>query len=108
MDGQNIDIIKELGLEGLPEEEKDNLVSGLSQALQTRLSLRVMELLSESEKAEMEQLVAAGDDQKVGQYVAAKIPGLDSIMRQELTKLKEELVAGNEMIKEAMSKRNQE
>jgi hypothetical protein len=104
---ENIDIIKELGLENLPEEEKDSLVSGLSQALQTRLSMRIMELLSKTEKTQMEELVATGDDHKVGEFVNSKVPGIDSIMRQELMKLKEELVANNELIKDAMSKKAQ-
>lgn len=104
----SIDIIKELQLEGLPEEEKDNLVAGLSQALQARVSLRVMDMLSDLEKKEMEVLVEQGDDQRVGMYINSKVPGIDSIMKQELLKLREELLSGNEMIKEALDKRSQQ
>lgn len=104
----NIDIIKELQLEGLPEEEKDNLVAGLSQALQTRVSLRVMGMLSDLEKKEVEALAEQGDDQRVGMYINSKVPGIDLIMKQELLKLRDELVSGNEMIKDAIREKYQQ
>jgi hypothetical protein len=93
-----VDIIKELDLEALPEEQKNEIVAAMSQALQTRITSRIMEVLSEAEKNELEALVAAGDEQKTGEYIAAKVPGLDAIGYDELQKLRLELKSANEDI----------
>lgn len=104
---RTIDIIKELGLDGLPEEEKDNLISSMAEALQMKITNRVMEVLMPEERKEMDKLVAAGDEQKVEAYVVAKVPGLDSIAREEAIKFRDELLSSNEMLKEEMAKKKQ-
>lgn len=103
-----IDIIKDLDLENLPEEEKNSLLNSITSSLQTRISLRVIGMLSESEKNEMEALVEQGDDQKVEAYINSKVPGISSIAKEELMKLREELLSGNQIMQDVLSKKKAE
>lgn len=100
----NEDLIKELGLDTLPEEKKEQVIAALSQSLQNRITVRVLDTMSDVEKKEAEKLIKAGDDNKVGEYIASKVPGLESIAKDELEKMRTEMLSANEGIKEAIAK----
>jgi hypothetical protein len=97
-----VDIIKELELDKLPEEQKEEIIAALSQALQTRITNRIMQILTATEKNTLEELVAAGDEQKTGEFITSHVPGLDAIGYDELQKLRLEMKSMNEDIMAAI------
>jgi hypothetical protein len=97
-----VDIIKEMELDKLPDEQKEEIIAALSQALQTRITNRIMQILTDAEKNELEVLVTAGDEQKTGEFITSHVPGLDAIGYDELQKLRLEVKSMNEDVMAAI------
>ncbi|PIZ00409.1 hypothetical protein COY62_02725 [bacterium (Candidatus Howlettbacteria) CG_4_10_14_0_8_um_filter_40_9] len=95
-------LIKDLGLDSLPEDKKNNLIVTMAQALQNRITVRVLDVLSEGEKKEMDTLIAGGDDSKVEEFMATRVPGIDSIIKDEYETFRTEMVQQNEALKNAI------
>jgi len=85
-------IIEELGLESLPEERKIAIVQMMTDLVQKRVMLRIMEILSEAEKDEFEKLLKEKGESapEVAEFLKEKIPNLDEIVKEEIIKVKEE------------------
>lgn len=85
-------IIEELGLESLPEERKIAIVQMMTDLVQKRVMLRIMEILSEAEKDEFEKLLKEKGEgaPEAAEFLKEKIPNLDEIVKEEIIKVKEE------------------
>jgi diaminopimelate decarboxylase len=85
-------IIKELGLENLPEERQMKIILGMGRIIQQNVILRVLDELKEEDKDEFDKFLAQkGDDQEaIFNFLQSKIPNLDSIINEEIEKFKKE------------------
>jgi ElaB/YqjD/DUF883 family membrane-anchored ribosome-binding protein len=92
-------IIEELGLETLPEEQKITLLEQMTTLVQKRVMLRIMEVLTEVEKDEFEKLLEEkGEDAiEIANFLREKIPNLDELVKEEIVKLKKEVIGGVEI-----------
>lgn len=82
-------IIALLGLESLSDEEKAEMITKMSELVQKRVLLRVMELLSNEDQNKMAQM-EQGDPALLVAFVAEKVPNFDTIVKEEIVKIKEE------------------
>lgn len=91
---QNIlqqNIIKELGLEKLPDERKLALLDKMSELIQKRVVSRLLQVLKGKDKEELEQIMAQKDlQEKLGQFLQEKVPDLEEIVKAEIIKFKQE------------------
>ena len=96
------DLIQHLGLEGLPEERKMEIILGFGRIIQQNVILRILDELKEKDKKEFDKfLVKKGDDQEaILKFLQSKIPNLDGIIQEEIEKFKKGSV---EFIKEITS-----
>lgn len=85
------DVIKELGLEHLTQEEKDQVLVQLTDSLLKRLILRVYDKLAPEGQKEFDALAESGDGEKINDFLRKKVPDLDEIRDEELEGLKAEL-----------------
>jgi|GEM_PF-718073 len=92
-------LISELGLDNLPEDEKNDMIVKLAEALQNRLTVRLLASLSEDEKQEFDDIAGKGDDEAIGKYLSEKVPNVDFIAKEEFELFREELLAENAEIK---------
>ncbi|MDO8507207.1 MAG: DUF5663 domain-containing protein [bacterium] len=99
MNNQTSNLITDLGLDGLPEDEKNEMIVKLSESLQNRITLRLTDTLSDEQKKEMDKLITQGDDDKVGEYLVKSVPGIDFIMKDEYEKFRDEILSENQEIK---------
>lgn len=86
----NENIIGLLGLEALPDEEKLSLLNKMSELVWKRVLLRIMERFSEEEARELEAIL--NDEEKVFQYLSDKSPDFLDILKEEIVKIKAEMV----------------
>lgn len=86
-----MDLIQELNLKDFTEEEKNDLLVQFTDSLLKRLVVRVYDKLSSEDQQELDKLTAAGDQEKINQFLSAKVPDLDEIRDQEVSELKEEM-----------------
>jgi hypothetical protein len=101
-------LIEELGLGHLSEEQKNQMNDQLADILQNRVTVRILEILTDEEKAELDKLVAAGDDEKADVFLTEKVPGLELIVQEEFESLKREMIKRNEDLKDALSHKKSE
>jgi hypothetical protein len=105
---ENKTLIDELGLSHLSEEQKNQMNDELAEILQNRVITRVLEVMTEDEKKELDRLVTAGDDTKTDEFLSATVPGLELIVDEEFESLKREMIKRNEDLKDALSHKKSE
>ncbi|MEA2112700.1 MAG: DUF5663 domain-containing protein [Patescibacteria group bacterium] len=94
----NQNIIKYLHLENLDEAKQEKTLLRIGKVIYQAMMLRIMEILTEEEQKEFEKVLdEVGTDEnrqsEVIDFLKSKIPNLDEISKEEITKLKEETVS---------------
>lgn len=98
--------LKELGLDALPEEQKQAFLQHVLETLELRVGTRLSEGLSEAQLEEFEKLTPVPEDSKEEaqqkqasalQWLEENRPGYKNTVAEELEKLKNEIKnnAGN-------------
>ncbi|MDD5590281.1 MAG: DUF5663 domain-containing protein, partial [Candidatus Portnoybacteria bacterium] len=85
-------ILVELGLENLSDERKLDLLNKMSELIQKRVLLRVIRSLGVEDKQTFDELLGGGNEQKIYQFLIAKVPNIDEITDDEVIKFMEEIV----------------
>lgn len=91
LDQQNI--INILGIQSLPEEQKLALVEKISELVQKRLLLRVLDSLSLEKREAFEQLLTSNNQAGLEQFLQTDVPQFAVWFEEELKKIKEEMSA---------------
>ncbi len=92
-------IIQELGLQDLPEETQIKLLTQMTESVLKRIAVKVLEQLSEADRAEFEKLQETGDVEKVNDFLTAKIPNYEQIVLEIIAEFKEEMKTNIETLK---------
>lgn len=77
-------LIDELGLSSLSDENKDVVISKFGEVLLKRVSAVTLEKLPEEARGEFEILSQGGDNDKMHNFLQAKIPGIEELIQQEI------------------------
>ena len=96
-------LIEELGLENLPEKEKNDLIVSLADALQSRITERALNFLTEEDKKELEKVVDQQNEDETDKFLAEKIPNIDEIMYDEFLMFKEETLETQKEVKKLLA-----
>lgn len=103
MDDQGLkSLVTELGLDNLPEDKKNDLLVSMTDALQTRISSRVMIMLTEKQKNELEEIMKTGSEQKANDYLVQNIPNFADIIADEYEIFRKESLELNEETKKIL------
>ncbi|MFZ5364931.1 MAG: hypothetical protein ACOZBH_01875 [Patescibacteria group bacterium] len=86
----NANIINLLGIEALPQDRQVSILDQVSDLVQRRIVLRVMDSLKDEQKEKMAAL--ENDYEALAEYLAKNIPGLEKITQEEIIKVKTELL----------------
>jgi len=89
-------IISLLGLESLPEAEKQAMLEKMTTLIQKRLMLRVMDALSEEDAKKMAEMEK--NPQEILAFIAEKMPNFEDVVKEEVVKLKEEMLKATESV----------
>lgn len=86
------DLLKELGLENLPEDKKTSLLLDIGRIIQQNIILRVLEELKEEDKDDFEKLLAEkiNDQDAILAFLQSRISNLDVIVQEEIESFKKE------------------
>ena len=84
-------LINLLGIENLPQEEKLRIVDKASELVQKRVVLRVVEGLEMDKKQQFAEFLQKGDQEKLAEFLVAESPNLDTMIMEEIGKVKAEL-----------------
>ncbi|KKU74588.1 MAG: hypothetical protein UY01_C0031G0002 [Candidatus Nomurabacteria bacterium GW2011_GWB1_47_6] len=92
----NVDLIKELGLDSLPEERRAALIDQMTEVLESRISLEVLSILTEEEKKELDQVLDSGGD--MIEFLRSKIPNFDLMVAETIANFKKEMLEMQQMV----------
>ena len=92
----NVDLVKELGLDSLPEERKAALIDQMTEVLESRISLEVLSILTEEEKKELDQVLDSGGD--MIEFLRSKIPNFDLMVAETIANFKKEMLEMQQMV----------
>ena len=79
-------LIKELGLEGLPEEAQDEVVTKVGEVILKSLTVAIFEKIPTSARAEFERVSAGGDNERIQSFLDEHVPNLHTLMEEEVKK----------------------
>jgi predicted RNA-binding Zn ribbon-like protein len=84
-------LLKELGLDALPKEEKGNFLKHIYETLEMRVGTRLAERMTEAQMTEFEQFIQNNDEQGAFQWLESNFPNYKEVVAEEFEKLKAEI-----------------
>ena len=86
----NINLVKELGLDSLPQEKKELLINQMMEVVESRINLEVLSILTEDEKEELDTVLDSNADMVA--FLRSKIPNFDLLVAETIANFKKEVV----------------
>ena len=87
-----------LGIEGFPPEVKQEILEKAGELIFRAVLLRAVPLLSDAQKDEFAGITETQDLGKIGEFLQANVPDLDSIINEEM----ESFVKDSKTVTDAM------
>jgi hypothetical protein len=87
-------IIKELGLDKLPEKEQEETLLNMGKIIFQSVLIRTMEELDDKGKDEFEKILSekSNNEEAIMSFLCSKLPNLNKIVDDEVSKFKQESV----------------
>lgn len=110
-------LLRELGLGGLPPQEKNRMLAHIYETLEMRVGMKLAEGMSEQQLDEFEQLMPLETDtqeqkqqkeQQALKWLETNFPNYKQVVADELQKLKDEIKAASAQILAAVQQGQQQ
>lgn len=83
--------LKELGLDGLPADEKNKMLSHIYETLEMRVGVRLASNMTDSQLDEFEGYINRNDEEGALKWLETNFPNYKDVVAEELDKLKQEI-----------------
>ncbi len=90
MDNSINKILQELGIDGLPIEMQDRILSKFTENLIKQIGLKIFPLIPEADRDAFEKLSSQGDVEAINNFLKEKIPDCEHIITAEVNQAKED------------------
>lgn len=84
-------LLQELGLAGLPPEEKKKLLAHIYETLEMRVGMKLAEQMSDAQLSEFEQFIDRNDEAGALHWLESNFPNYKDVVAAEFEKLKAEV-----------------
>ena len=96
--------LKELGLDGLPSEEKNKIMSHIYETLEMRVGVRLASNMTDAQLDEFEGFINKNDEEGALRWLETNFPNYKDVVAEELDKLRQEVKeAAPQILAEATS-----
>ena len=85
------DLLQELGLAGLPPEEKKKLLAHIYETLEMRVGMKLAEQMSDAQLTEFEQFIDRNDEGGALKWLESNFPNYKDVVAAEFERLKAEI-----------------
>lgn len=85
------DLLKELGLAGLPPEEKKKLLAHIYETLEMRVGMKLAEQMTDAQLTEFEQFIDRNDEAGALRWLETNFPNYKDVVSAEFENLKTEI-----------------
>lgn len=89
---QGKDLIKELNLEGLPEEKQAKLIYEMVNLVYDRILFRIADDLTEDEAIELNKLLDSGEEKKIFEFLERKVPDFITLLKEEIKNFEDRMI----------------
>jgi hypothetical protein len=86
-------LLRELGLGGLPAEEKNKMLAHIYETLELRVGMRLAEQMTDAQLDEFEAFIDRNDEPGALKWLETNFPHYKDVVGEELNKLKSEIKA---------------
>ncbi len=100
---QKNNLLKEFGIEELPEETQNKVIVAMTETLIKKLTLRILEELPEDDMEEFEKIQDSGDNEKVEQFLREKLLNYDALVEEVSVEFKKDIKGHIENLKASMN-----
>ncbi len=100
---QKNQILEEFDLKDLPEETQTKMIEVMTESLLKRITLRILETLSEEDRVEFEKVKEQEDGDRTEEFLREKIPEYDELVETVSRDFKEEMKGHISELKRGMS-----
>lgn len=83
--------LKEIGLDGLPADEKNKMLSHIYETLEMRVGVRLASNMTDAQLDEFEGFINRNDEEGALRWLETNFPNYKDVVAEELNKLKEEI-----------------
>jgi hypothetical protein len=84
-------LLQDIGLGGLPDDEKNSLLKHIYETLEMRVGMRLADQMTNEQLDEFEQYFEAKDDAGAFKWLETNFPNYKDIVQEEFDKLKSEV-----------------
>ncbi len=85
------DLLQELGLAGLPPEEKKKLLAHIYETLEMRVGMKLAEQMTDAQLTEFEQFIDRNDEAGALKWLETNFPNYKDVVAAEFERLKSEI-----------------
>lgn len=96
-------ILKEFDLEGLEEKKQIRILELLTEMMLKRITIRVLERLSDEGKNEFDEIRETENPEKIAQFLKDRISDFDEMAEKEITDFKREIKADINGLKKSLA-----
>jgi hypothetical protein len=94
-------LLDELGLGGLPTEEKNRMLAHIYETLEMRVGMKLAEQMTNEQLDEFEGFIDRNDEAGALKWLESNFPNYKQVVADELAKLKDEIRSSAPQILEA-------
>jgi len=84
-------IIKDLELDKLPDDKREEVLTAMTEALLKRVILVVLEKIPKDRKSEFDEISKTKDSDKINEFLAAVVPNYEKVLTAEIDNFKKEM-----------------
>src|SRR5471030_2747535 len=84
-------LLNEIGLDGLPPEDKKKMLAHIYETLEMRVGMRLAEQMTDAQLDEFEQFINRNDEAGALHWLETNFPDYKKVVADELEKLKAEI-----------------
>ena len=95
----NINLVKELGLDSLPEGKRILLVNQMTDVVENRINLEILSLLTEDQKKELDKVLDSNGD--IVAFLKSKIPNFEILVAETIANFKKEVLEMQQIVTNA-------
>jgi len=85
------DLLKQLGLEGLPADEKKKFLAHIYETLEMRVGMKLAEQMSDAQLREFEQFIDTNNEAGALKWLETNFPNYKDVVASEFENLKNEV-----------------
>jgi len=82
-----------MGLDGLPEDQKEETLAAILRTLDMNVAQRVSDQLTEDQLGQFDQLLDSGTEEQISQWLVRNVHNYQQIIEEEAQKMKDEAQA---------------